>query len=159
MEIRPAVPEDAAALSRIARSAKAQWGYPEEWLQQWSASLTITPEYIAQQRVFVAHTGSEPAGFAGLLVEGGAVQLDHLWVQPAWWGRGVGRSLFEHATKIARDLGFRALQIESDPHAEGFYTRMGAVVIGRVDASPFNTRRSLPVLSFDLTQPPRQSPS
>ena len=61
---------------------------------------------------------------------GERMDLLHLWVLPEAMRRGVGRSLFSHALERARNLGFRELEIESDPNAEGFYQRMGAQRVG-----------------------------
>ena len=58
-------------------------------------------------------------------------------------GRGAGRRLFEHALHTASELGFRALTIEADPNAEGFYLAMGATRLGE-RRSP--SGRSLPLL-------------
>ena len=42
--IRSALPADVQALSGIAAAAKAHWGYPRAWLEQWTAQLTVTVE-------------------------------------------------------------------------------------------------------------------
>lgn len=52
--------------------------------------------------------------------------LDHLWVVPEKFGTGIGRALFQHALQQAEALGAEFLELEADPHAVGFYERMGA---------------------------------
>ena len=47
-------------------------------------------------------------------------------------GKGVGRRLFEHARAVAAGAGVRVLEIDSDPNAEAFYCRMGAVRVGEI---------------------------
>jgi GNAT superfamily N-acetyltransferase len=76
--------------------------------------------------------------------------MEHLWLRPAWAGRGIGRSLFEHAVRTARLRGARNVTIESDPHAEGFYLHMGARRVGEVAADVDGARRRLPKLVFEL---------
>ena len=49
-EIRRASPGDAEVLTRIAFAAKRYWGYPERWIEHWSESLTVTPEFVERQR-------------------------------------------------------------------------------------------------------------
>ena len=45
-------------------------------------------------------------------------------------GRGIGRSLFQHAVEGLRESGGHVLKIGSDPNAEGFYQRLGAKRVG-----------------------------
>ena len=50
-------------------------------------------------------------------------------------------------------LGYRSLEIESDPTAEGFYTAMGAVRFGERESQVARTverGRTLPLLQVDL---------
>ncbi len=81
---------------------------------------------------------------------GERMDLLHLWVLPEAMGRGVGRSLFSHALERARILGFRELEIESDPNAEGFYQRMGAHRVGTSTKVLAGHNRELPVLVYEL---------
>lgn len=138
------------ALSRLAFRSKAHWGYPREWLEAWRPELTLTPATLQEQRVFVARPDGEAAGFYGLLIDGELASLEHLWVDPAFLGRGVGAALFRHARAEARREGCRVLQVDSDPHAEGFYLRMGAVRHSLVPAPVAGVDRELPRLWLDL---------
>ena len=151
MEIRRAKPSEADALSAVARTAKAYWGYPEEWLGQWKAELTITPEFIAANEVFVALVQERVVAFHALLKTPGDVRLEHLWVLPEQMHRGLGRKLFAHAAERARALGAASLTIEADPNAEEFYRHLGAIKIGSIVTEIQGHRRELPLLSFDLT--------
>jgi predicted N-acetyltransferase YhbS len=65
-------------------------------------------------------------------------------------GRGIGRMLLDDALRTARACGARALVIDSDPHAEGFYLRMGAARTGEVPADVAGVRRVLPRLRIPL---------
>lgn len=148
MQIIRAKPEDAEALTQIAHAAKRHWGYPERWIEAWRDILTIRPAFLATNVGYCAIEDDHPVGFYVLTTESDGIHLDHLWILPAAMHCGVGRSLFEHAVVQARNLGFRAIKIEADPNAEGFYQRMGAKRIGtrvsKVDGEP----RELPVLEF-----------
>lgn len=57
-------------------------------------------------------------------------EIGALFVEPDRIGIGAGRALFEAAIDAARAEGFTTIFIDSDPDAEGFYPRMGAVRIG-----------------------------
>ena len=80
------------------------------------------------------------------------MHLDHLWILPEAMGRGIGRTLFRHALTQARRLGCRAVQIEADPNAEGFYVRMGARRTGVTLSTIEKQSRELPLLQYDLTK-------
>jgi hypothetical protein len=61
-------------------------------------------------------------------------------------GRGAGRALFGYAEDLARLAGAASIKVESDPHAEEFYVRMGAVRYGQVSATMDGHERFLPLM-------------
>jgi GNAT superfamily N-acetyltransferase len=148
--IRRATPGQADILTAIAFAAKRHWGYPDAWLQLWSPSLTITPEFIAHKETYVAWIDEQPAGFCAITQEGEKASVEHLWVLPEFIGKGVGAELFKHMLSRCKELGAHTLEIESDPNAQGFYERMGAKkvgeVVGEVDGQP----RVLPLLEVKI---------
>jgi GNAT superfamily N-acetyltransferase len=150
MQILPAKPEDAARLSEIAFAAKRHWGYPDHWMESWRDILTLTPEFIASHETFSAVVDGQSVGFYALGQKDGRLDLRHLWVLPDWMGRGIGRSLFCHALERTRASGFWELEIESDPHAEGFYQHLGARRVGVNVHSVEQQRRELPVLIYEI---------
>jgi GNAT superfamily N-acetyltransferase len=140
----------AGELTQIAQTAKRYWGYPEAWMEAWRPLLTITLEQIAAWQVYRAVQAGETLGFYALAGRGQDCILEHLWVKPQVIGKGVGRALFEHAVEKARELGASRLEIESDPHAEGFYRKMGAKRSGEHLTHVLGEPRFLPVLVVDL---------
>jgi GNAT superfamily N-acetyltransferase len=153
MEILRATPGDAEALSRIAFAAKRYWGYPEQWMERWQESLTITSDFIRRNEVYAATLDREIVGFYALAGQGREIELEHLWVTPEHIGTGVGRALFDHAVRRAGSLGAEVLGIEADPNAEGFYRRMGARRVGETSYPIDNQRRVLPLLVVDARHP------
>ena len=149
MNIRPASPTDATALTRIAHDAKKHWGYPEHWLEHWQADLTITPEFINANTVHVAESDGELVGFYALVTGNDKTELDHLWVTPAHIGTGVGKELFIHAMQTAAGQSVDAVEILSDPNAAGFYRKMGAHQIGETVSEIDGESRTLPRLNID----------
>lgn len=131
MRIRRARPEEAAALTALALRSKAHWPYGEDMMAVFRRSVRITADDIAAHTVLVHETGGEADG-VGVLRAGGTgdAELDHLWVDPGIIGRGVGRRLFEAFAAEARRRGATRIVLNSDPYAEGFYRRLGAVRIG-----------------------------
>jgi GNAT superfamily N-acetyltransferase len=148
IRVRPALPEEHAVLSDLARAAKAHWGYPEEWLELWRDDLTFTPERIARGGVVCAERAGGLLGCAAFDTSGSPAELDALWVHPAAIGTGIGRRLLAEVTSLARAGGATRLRIESDPNTEAFYLRMGARRVGETPSVPAGRR--LPLLELEL---------
>ena len=149
VQIRRAKPEEAAVLTEIAHAAKRHWGYPENWIQHWRADLTITPEFVAQNEMYVAMNGEEIVGCCAIVFSESVTELEHMWIRPEHIGTGVGRALFLHVKERAARLNIPALEISSDPNAEGFYERMGAKRIGEVRSELEGKPRVLPRMTVN----------
>ena len=152
MQIVRARPEDATRLTEIAFAAKRHWKYPEAWIESWREDLTINAEFLRDHETYVAMVDNHLAGFYAFEHTRGKLELSQMWVLPEAMGHGVGRALFRHAVKRARALGFHALEIESDPNAEGFYLRLGARRVGSNFREVEKVRRELPVLIYDFNE-------
>ncbi|WBB52533.1 GNAT family N-acetyltransferase [Verrucosispora sp. WMMD573] len=150
INMRPARAEEAEALSRLAMRSKAHWGYDAQFLESCRPDLTLRPQEISARRAVVAETSGRIVGFYtldGVPPEG---ELGNLWIDPTQIRRGIGRRLWEHALAAARALGFTALLIDAEPHAEGFYAAMGAERIGTVPSTVV-AGRLLPQLRFGIS--------
>ena len=130
--IRRARADEARLLSDLAFRSKAHWGYTLDWLERWRPELTVDPRTLEVAQTFVAVAEASLLGFYLLTPTHRAdtCELDFLFVEPTAIGRGVGQALFAHACTTARGLGYRLMVWGSDPHADGFYRRMGARTIG-----------------------------
>jgi GNAT superfamily N-acetyltransferase len=152
MNIRPARMHEAETLTALCLRAKAHWGYDEAFMARVRVELTITPERIARGRVLVAEDGRglllgmgayEPLG------EPGIVNLELLFIAPPAMGTGVGRALFGAIAAAAAREGASGLRIEADPHAAGFYERLGALRTGDVPSASL-PGRTLPLFEYAL---------
>jgi GNAT superfamily N-acetyltransferase len=150
MQILRANPNDAAVLTAIAFAAKRHWGYPDKWIESWRNVLTITPEFIVSHETYAAVVDDRSVGFYALVPKENRLDLLHMWVLPEAMGHGVGRALFLHALERTRALGFRELEIESDPNAAGFYQRLGARRIGTSIRDVEQQRRELPIFIYEI---------
>jgi GNAT superfamily N-acetyltransferase len=147
--IRPARPTEADALSALALRSKAHWNYPPEQLAIFRGELTIAAEQVAQRRAHVIEEDGQLLGFYTLLpTTQDNAELEHLFVDPAHLGRGLGRALFHHACDVARRAGIATLVIQSDPNAAGFYRALGARLDRQIPSSI--PGRTLPFFSFPL---------
>lgn len=147
--IRRASPEDANTLTQIALDAKRHWGYPEHWIEHWEADLTVSPEFISDNHVYVFERDGDVHGFYALCINGNKAELEHMWVRPAAIGTGIGKELFLDAMERAAALEVREIEISADPNAAGFYERMGASQIGETDGSIDGQVRKLPRLRIE----------
>ena len=150
-EIRRAAPAEAGRLTDLARAAKAHWEYSPAWLAAWDDELVITPDYVAVHRVFVAESDGGLIGVCVLEDRGDHWALEHVWVDPANHGRGVGATIVRYALGAARACRAAAVRVVSDPNAAGFYERLGARLVGAMPAPMAGApSRELPVYQFDL---------
>ena len=129
--IRKARPEEATTLSAIAMKAKAHWGYAKEQLEVWGREfLTVSSEYISEHHVWGACMRSVAVGFSGVSIRETEAELDHLWILPDYIGQGIGKQLFLYTAQRIQEMGYAEMVFTSDPHADGFYRKLGAERIG-----------------------------
>ena len=150
IEIRRARPDEADRLTALAHAAKRHWGYPESWIAHWKSDLTITSEFISTNEVFVALAGKDIIGCSALVLGDSIAELEHMWINPEYMGKGVGRELLAQVTNRAANLDLRELEISADPNAEGFYRHMGAVRIGEIHSEIEGQPRVLPRMKLEL---------
>ncbi|MCC5807818.1 MAG: GNAT family N-acetyltransferase [Opitutales bacterium] len=140
-------PDEADVLSALAIESKGYWGYPRAQLEIWRKHLRITPDYILSNTVVTIWMETERVGFFAIQ-KGSESILDHLWLLPRAIGQGVGAAAFREIERECEALNIHEFVIISDPNAEGFYLRQGAVRIGEVKSVPQN--RLLPKLRYHI---------
>ncbi len=146
--IRPPRPDEGERLREIAIAAKAHWGYPLEQVRSWADQGDFSAAGLEAKEFLVAEEDGRAVAFASLVGRGAVCVLDDLWVEPAAMGKRVGSALFGAAKERARTLGARTLEWEAEPHAVGFYERMGGRYLR--DSSPSEWGRVLPVMGLEL---------
>ncbi len=128
-------------------TSKGHWGYSQQQLEQWRSNLRFEEEYIARNTVKLVIEESEVIGFFAL-VKGDINELDHLWLLPKAIGKGYGNLVFENILSECKALDIAEFYIISDPDAEGFYLKRGAVKVGQVYSE--SQKRMLPKLKFSV---------
>ncbi len=147
IDIIRAVPEGSESLKQIAVASKSYWGYPEALITQWAQTEIITPRAIQEDMVFKACADGTVIGWYRLIPLLPVNELEDLWVLPDYIGRGVGRTLFEHAVIQAKSTGAGQFELAADPNAEPFYIRMGCRRIGECMSE---WGRAIPHMVYDL---------
>ncbi|MDQ7096703.1 GNAT family N-acetyltransferase [Desulfosporosinus sp. PR] len=137
MEIRQAKPAESAVLTSLSFASKRYWNYPEAYFAVWEKELTIAPEYIHNNIVYVAEIKGNISGYlsivevkedfwAGSVFVRKGLWLEHIFILPELIGKGIGSHLMAFALDICRKRAIDRLLIFSDPNAKGFYDKLGA---------------------------------
>jgi chorismate mutase/GNAT superfamily N-acetyltransferase len=129
--LRPATPDDAAALAAVHLTARKAAGsamppsvHPDEDALPWVSG------WVAENEVWVAEVAGAPVGYASVTTG----WLDGLFVAPDHAGRGIGGLLLE-LVKSLRPDGFALWVFESNTPARRFYERHGLVELEHTDGS------------------------
>ncbi len=150
---RKAEETEAAALTKIGLLSKQYWQDTKEYLPVFEKELTITPYYIRRNAVFIIETieTKTPVGYfsiteiphdlqsATALIPHG-FWLEHFYILPEHIKKGVGRQAISFLKSYCKQYGIPFLYLFSDPHAKGFYDKMGAVYLEN-SFSPIEGRR------------------
>ncbi len=146
MEIRNGLPGDVPALQRIFRDASLSNEGDRALFAEHPELLEWADTPLREGRTRVATDNGRLVGFHSLLVTNGVVELEDLFVDPGDMGRGVGRALTDDAAAQAREQGFRALEVDANPHAKAFYAKAGFEDLGVIPVAfgtGFRMRRVL----------------
>lgn len=149
LTFRRARPEDAETLTEIAIAANRHWGDPDARIQKRTPLLTFTPQKIGEADIFAAGADDELAAFYRFFLRQPRATLEDLWVRPDFMEKGIGRALFHRALRRGRSPGAKILEVESDPHAPGFYEKMGMHQAGK-RLPDVDDQRALPVMEMKL---------
>ncbi len=147
MLIRKARAEDYQILSELAFTSKAYWGYSQDFMEKCRDDLTVTPEYIEENPVYVLELDNRIAAYYSLSLI--SAKLEALFIDPVFIGKGIGQLLWEDVMQRALQLGVKEFTLDSDPHAEGFYLKMGTKRVGEVRSTVFPDR-VLPLMSVKV---------
>lgn len=103
MTIKKADPEHHIILSDIAFKGKAYWNYDSELLNSWRENLTLSKDYIKENKVYVVCENEKIIAFYPLLhTESTTYKIDFLFMYPKFIGRGIGKLLWNTAFKLLK---------------------------------------------------------
>jgi putative acetyltransferase len=152
--VRPARDEDATALyqvsvAAIARSASGH--YDDRQRTAWAGRRTPQGHrgMIRETAVFVGLVGEEIAGFASVALRPvgrlQAGEVDQLFVDPRFGGRGVARRLLEAVARAAADAGLQELLTHASWRAQPVFEALGyrQTAVETVDVDGVQLTRAL----------------
>lgn len=149
MFIRKASVYDAPALTQLALRSKRAWGYDDVFIARIMDDMIVHGDYLRHEHGLVAEERGSILGYAIMRTEDDTAILRDLFIEPAYFKRGIGSKLFAKCVEIARKHSLKRLSLESDPNATEFYERMGMHVAGSVPSSAGNGR-TLPLMEMEL---------
>lgn len=117
IQIVQASNDDIAEVRRLFR-AYADWLNVDLCFQGFEDELLGLPGQYAppEGRLFLAKAGDASAGCVALRpLEGGVCEMKRLWVEPGFAGYGIGRRLADMVVDAGRDLGYRAMRLDTFP--------------------------------------------
>ena len=151
MSIRQANPNDIDAINHLFCLSKGSWGYDPVFMHQCMSEYSITIDKILQKSVYLYYVDGFLAGFYSFIQEvNECAELDYFFLHPDFFGKGIGRKLWDACINTAKDIKITEFILYSDPNAEAFYLKMGCRKIGEQE-SPMIKGRLLPVLVCHVT--------
>jgi GNAT superfamily N-acetyltransferase len=131
--IRDAVLADMAVLQEVfQRSSLSNTGDRDNILAH-PEVLEYSDEWVRRGRTRVATRDGGVRGFATAVPAVHALELEDLFVDPAWMRQGIGRALVRDIVARARSGTVRRVDVTANPHALDFYRAVGFVVDGAAE--------------------------
>ena len=151
MQIRAARTDEADALTGLAMRSKASWGYDATFMQNVRSDMVVSRDDLEHSHCLVAEDEGRLCGYVLTFIDGETALMRDLFIDPSYFGRGLGRDLFQRAIAHARESGACVLTLQADPNARDFYEHLGMRCTGQA-ASIVGNGRTLPVMQLDLTE-------
>lgn len=132
VRLRPARPEDAAAVRDLVRASYAI--YVERMDREPAPMLADYAELISRNVVTVAETDGRIGGILVCYPRGDALHVENVAVAPEFQGRAIGRLLMGHAEKLAQLRKLHKIEFyTNEVMTENlpFYKALGYHICGR----------------------------
>lgn len=149
MKIIEASSDDNLVLTEITKKSKSFWEYTEEQMKEWSGLLTITSEYIQNNKVYkLVVNHSVVAYYSYFNIDKYSIRLDNLFVLPENIRKGYGKLLMNDFILKIKQSGRTTIILHADPNAEKFYESFGFIKIGEIETSIKDS--FLPIMKLQL---------
>jgi ribosomal protein S18 acetylase RimI-like enzyme len=132
LSVRDGQPADVPTLKALHRRASWSNEGDRDLLRAHPEFLDWSDAPLLEGRTRVAVAGGRIVGFVSITVGPEGPELEDLFVEPDSMRKGIGRALILDAeASLAPD--WDSLEVDANPHALGFYMRVGFVEIGLKD--------------------------
>lgn len=150
-QILPVTRDCAQELTELCLRSKQHWGYDETFMQLCVTELTLHPTDFENSYIRVVKENENIIGMVQLSLDISQQEgeIDKLFVDPQFLGKGVGKMLWNWAIDYAQQQRIRVLFIDADPNAKDFYLKLGAIKIGETPSLSIKGRM-LPQLQVNL---------
>lgn len=149
MEIIKAEITDNEILTIITKKSKAYWGFSEDVLKEWEHLLTITRDYIEQNKVYKLVENNQVIGYYSyFFVNENTIKLDNIFILPEFIGKGFGKILMNDFLRNTKQLNIEKITLDAEPNAENFYKTFGFERIGQLESSI--KHRYLPIMELKI---------
>jgi len=149
MKIIKANTTDGNVLTALTLESKAHWGYTVDQIENWTDDLTINATYIDKNQVYKLVNDDKLVGFYAFLPESNTkVELNFMFVDSAYIGKGYGKILMNDFLERVKALQYKTVTLIADPNAELFYKRAGFNVLEKLES--LVEGRFLPVMEKEI---------
>ena len=131
--IRLGTSADLAAAASVYRRASLSNTGDRDNLLAHPEYLILGPEGLAEGRTRVAEEDGSVAGFATWAGTAGTIELEDLFVDPAYMRRGIASALVSRIAEVLRERGAQRLEVTANPHALAFYRAVGFIECGTAE--------------------------
>ena len=83
--IRPAKQDEAIILTRISFESKGYWKYPNEYFAIWKQELTISPDYIEKNIVYVYQNSTTIIGYYSIVDLQEDIEISGIKLPKGFW--------------------------------------------------------------------------
>lgn len=97
--------------------------------------LQVSEDYLKHHHVYKMVLEAKIIGFIAIEKENNLLDIAHLWILPAYIGRGFGKRLLSSVLALVAVTGVQLL-VTADPYAEGFYHRQGFITFDKTESHP-----------------------
>ena len=140
--------EHAEALTTLTFISKVYWGYTKSQMDLWKKELTITVDSFSEYQFYGLIKENEIVGYYSYQIQKDHCYLDNLFIHPDYLHKGHGKLLVKDLHSRIQSLEKTHIYLYADPHAEGFYLKMGYQTVGQKTTAIKD--RYLPIMTFYL---------
>ena len=144
--------EEIDFVSNLALRSKGHWGYSQDFLDACKEELSITCSEFHNSKFHfrVMEQKNKIIGYYAVChLDSNTYELDALFVEPTFIGKGVGKELMDHGKALVTELGGTKIILQAEPNAEPFYLKAGANIVGKKESQSIGGRY-LSLLEIDL---------